>query len=378
MEEIRCAVVGLGQGLEDVYVLLNHPRFRLRAVCEINRAPYEWITGEAALADAGVDISNSAGHLRLIEGIRGSAGADAVDYVEVYDDLLARDDIDAVVLVVPDTLHEPYSVMALEAGKYVMCSKPMAVDINSALRVAEAARAHPGRFMVGFQMSNSTFARTVLSVLESGEVGELRQIRFDYHRSPWRPMHMTKNAPVDGSILKEGTHWLDLIYRLNGERPWTHIAGFAGKDRLHDLEFEDNGIVILDYEGGFRATHTFSYFRPSSRREDFLLVGEKGTMRGDFQRLLVETDKGERTVEAPWPDLPAERHFGYVGMHNAFGSMILDGVEPPSNWRSGLENMLTCHAAQIAVAGNRMVSRADFTEVDWRNKPSLAEPSLET
>jgi UDP-N-acetylglucosamine 3-dehydrogenase len=373
MEDIRCAVVGLGQGLEDVYVLLNHPRLRVTAVCDTDRAPYEWIRGESALADAGVDISTSAGHLRLIDGIRESPGADSIEYVEHYEELLARDDIDAVVLVVPDPLHVPYSIMALEAGKFVMCSKPMAVDIGSALRLAETARAHPGRFMVGFQMSNSTFARTVLSVVESGEVGEPRQIRFDYHRHPWRPMHATKNAEVDGSILKEGTHWLDLIYRLNGQRPWTRIAGFAGRDRLHDIEFEDNGTLIVDYDGGFRATHTFSYFRRSSRREDFLLVGEKGTMRGDFERLLVETDAGERTVEAPWPDLPAERHFGYVGMHDAFAAMIHDGVEPASNWRSGLENMLTCHAAQIAVANNEMVSREDFADVDWRTKLSLAE-----
>jgi predicted dehydrogenase len=373
MDTIRCAVVGLGQGLEDVYVALNHPKFQLVAVCDVKRTPYEWISGESELADAGIDISSSPGHLRLIEGIRESSGADSVDHETSYEDLLDRDDIDAVVLVVPDPLHEPYSIMALEAQKYVLCTKPMAVDMESAFRLAETASAHPGRYMLGFQMSNSAFARTVLSIVESGEIGQLRQIRFDYHRAPWRPMHMTKNAAVDGSILKEGTHWLDLIYRLNGGRSWTRIAGFAGRDRLHDLEFEDNGTLILDYEGGFRATHTFSYFRPSSRREDFLLVGEKGTLRGDFRQLLVETDEGERTVEAPWPDLPAERHFGYVGMHDAFATMILEGVEPPSNWRSGLENMLTCHVAQLAVAENRLLSREDFADIDWTKRPSLSE-----
>ncbi|HET8588713.1 MAG TPA: hypothetical protein VFM01_03710, partial [Nakamurella sp.] len=55
----RCAIVGLGQGLEDLYCTLYHPRFDVRAVCDVDPAPYQWITGKAELSASGKDIATS-------------------------------------------------------------------------------------------------------------------------------------------------------------------------------------------------------------------------------------------------------------------------------------------------------------------------------
>lgn len=228
-QRVRCAVVGLGQGLEDVYVALRHPRFELVAACDRNRAPYDWITGRARLEDAGRDISTSPGHLRLVQESREALAQRSLDYIADYDEVLARGDIDAVILVVPDTLHEDFTVRALHAGKYVLCTKPMAITMDSAFSIADVARQHPGHYMLGFQMSYSAFAQALLGVVADGVIGQPRQIRFDFHREPWRPMHRRKHAAIDGSVFKEGTHWLDLFYRLNGMQPWTATGSRASR-----------------------------------------------------------------------------------------------------------------------------------------------------
>jgi predicted dehydrogenase len=276
-------------------------------------------------------------------------------------------------LILPDPLHEPCTIQALEAGKFVVCTKPMADTIESAFRIADAAEKHAGHYMLGFQISNGAFAQAVLGVLETGVLGTPRQIRFDYHRHPWRAMHRYRNSPVDGAMVKEGTHWLDLIHRLNGQLPWRAIAGFSGNEVLGDLlEFEDSGVVIIDYEGGFRAAHTYSYYRRTAGpEEDFLLVGDKGTLRGSFTELRLDSDTERRTIRIPAKAMPAEHHYGYVAMHDEFAAMVLDGKEPYSNWRNGLENMLTCHGAQLAVAGNRVVQRTELAHLDWRERPGL-------
>lgn len=361
-----CAVVGLGQGLEDLYCLLNHPQFDVRAVCDTDPATYAWITGEAELADSGKDIASSAHHLAWVREIRESPQVAAIDYTADYDALLQRDDIDAVILVVPDVLHVPFAMKALAAGKFVLCTKPMALTLEESLRLAEAARDNPGKYMLGFQMTYSPFARIVLDIIASGEIGEVRQIRFDYHRAPWRPMHSKKYAQVDGAIIKEGVHWLDLMYRLAGERPWRAISGHGAIDTLGDsVEFEDNGVLIVDYPG-FRAAHTFSYFRKAQPVEDFLLLGEKGTIRGTFARLVVETDHSERVIDVPGHTLRYQHHVGYYEMIDEFARVVREGQEPYTNWRTGCENMLTCYAGQLAVMEGRTIRREELRDRDWR------------
>jgi predicted dehydrogenase len=363
---VNCAVVGLVQGLEDVYISLLHPRMRLVAVCDLDESKHRWLTGRDRIEEAKDGLANSPLHARWLKVIPELPGARDVAYVADYDQLLGHQEVAAVILVVPDPLHERFSVAALEAGKYVLCTKPMGVTMEAALNIARTASKYAGHYMLGFQMPYSPFASAVLGVIESGEVGAVRQIRFDYHRQPWRPAHSFKNTPVDGAVIKEGVHWLDMINRLDGQRPFRSVSGFGAIDKNGaTTNFEDNGVVIIDYEG-FRAAHTFSYFRKSQPMEDFLLVGERGTIRGTFERLQVESDAGVRTIEIPGLRYPYQHHVGYAEMHDEFAAMVLDGKEPYSNWETGLENMLLAHAAQVAVAECRTVERDELASLDWR------------
>jgi hypothetical protein len=146
------------------------------------------------------------------------------------------------------------------------------------------------------------------------------------------------------------------------------MAGFGGRDTFPDtFEFEDNGVLLIDFDG-FRAAHTFTYYRRSSQPEDFLLVGEKGIIRGTFGAFDVETEAGVRRVTIPAMKLDKQHHVGYYEMHDAFAAMCLDDVTPYTRWQNALENMLTCYAAQIAVAEGRTVHRDEFAEIDWRVK----------
>ncbi|WP_223623791.1 Gfo/Idh/MocA family protein [Microbacterium sp. EST19A] len=364
---VRVAIVGLVQGLEDVYTVLHHPRYTLVAVCDTNPRPWHWLTGEENIDEVDASAAVFQHHKDWVKASRNAPGFGDVEYLSDFDAVLARDDIDAVVLVLPDVLHAPFAIKALEARKYVLSTKPMARTMDEAFAISEAARQNPNHYMLGFQLSYSGFATAIREIIASGEIGTPRQIRFDYHRGPWRPVHRKKYAEVDGSMIKEGVHWLDMIYRLSGELPWQAIAGFGGRETFpDDFEFEDNGVLIIDFPG-FRAAHTFTYFRRSlTHSDDFLLVGDRGTIRGTFEKFDVETDDGTRTVIPTTSPLADQHHYGYYEMHDAFSAMVLDGVEPYTNWRTGLENMLTCYASQIAVAENRMVTRAEFADVDWR------------
>lgn len=358
----ECAVVGLGHGLEAVLTILHHPRFRLVAVCDRDERKYAWITGRSAVEESGSELS--ATHRGWVQEICAHPSIGSVEYEGDYLKLLERDDIEAVVLAVPDLLHRDFTIAALEAGKRVLCVKPMAATLEAARDIARAAESHPGHYMLGLQLPYSPFARTVLDLVDRGLVGEPRQIRLDHHRQPWRPEHSYKFSRVDGALIKEGVHELDLIYYLGGRRPFRRVAGFGGLDvNRGSTDFEDNGIVILDYEG-FRAALSFSYFRRAARGStplpSFLLVGNRGKIWGSHSTIVVETNEEERRIDIPGRRHGFSVHDGYAEMYDVFANMVLDGEEPYSNSSVGLENMLTAYAAQLALIENRVVLRTEL------------------
>jgi len=338
----------------------------LVAVCDTDRERYEWLTGATPIEDANSDLAQQPGYRALVQSLRDLSEVKSLRYYASYSELLEQGDIDAVVVMVHDTLHEEFSIRGLKAGKFVLCTKPMASSMEAALNIARAAREHPGHYMLALQMGYSPLVQTILGLIDEGALGNVRQLRFHYHRQPWRPVHSFKNAPVDGTFIKEGVHWIDMIYRISGCRPFSQVAAFGGINaNMGRTDFEDNGVTIIDY-GDFRIYHGFSYFRSSRRAEDLLVVGDRGTLRGTFWELYLENDEGERTITIPAFRMPLQWLVGYEDMHDEFARMVLDGHEPYSNWETALENMLTAYAAQIAVAENRVVPRQELAAFDWR------------
>ncbi|MBN1558167.1 MAG: Gfo/Idh/MocA family oxidoreductase, partial [Lentisphaerae bacterium] len=312
-------------------------------------------------------------HVAQVRRVREHPDMGRVEDFRDFEDVLRRDDIEAVFLYVPDALHEDFARRALEAGKYVLCTKPMAHSLASARRMAEAAQAHPGHFMLGFQFCYSAFIRAALDIIARGRIGTVRQLYFEHHRKPFRPPHRRKYAAVDGSVTKEGCHWLDLFYRLGGQSPFQRVCAFGGLDVLADIQdVDDNGVIILQYRNGLKAFYGYSYFRSRRPGWGLTVVGDRGSMQGDFTTLYVENEDGEETIEVYREASPPYRsgHHGYYEMHDAFAAMILEGQEPYSNWRTGLENELTAYAAQRAVMENRTVTREEAEQAAQREEPA--------
>jgi hypothetical protein len=85
------------------------------------------------------------------------------------------------------------------------------------------------------------------------------------------------------------------------------------------------------------------------------MIGEHGTVRGNFHELVIETDEGDETVVIEGMG----GHAGYAEMHDAFAAMVRDGHDPFSNYETALENLLVSMAAQTAVIENRTVRREE-------------------
>ena len=148
-------------------------------------------------------------------------------------DVIARDDIDVVDIVTPGDTHAEIAIAALEAGKHVLCEKPLANTVAEAEamnRAAIAAAERGARSMVGFtyrRVPAATFARDLVA---AGRIGEIRQVRAEYLQD-WL---MDAEAPLTWRLKKEhagsgalgdiGAHAVDLTEFITGQ-PVTSVSG---------------------------------------------------------------------------------------------------------------------------------------------------------
>ena len=152
--------------------------------------------------------------------------------------MIARDDIDVVDIVTPGDTHAEIAIAALEAGKHVLCEKPLANSVAEAEAMTDAAAraAERGvRSMVGFtyrRVPAATFARDLVA---AGRIGEIRQVRASYRQDwlmdaeaplTWR---MQKDRAGSGALGDIGAHAVDLSEYITGLR----LRERLGRDR-HD------------------------------------------------------------------------------------------------------------------------------------------------
>ncbi|MBN2449827.1 MAG: Gfo/Idh/MocA family oxidoreductase [Lentisphaeria bacterium] len=218
-ERIVMGMIGVGgQGGYHVQTLCGFPEVQIAAVCDVD-----------------------AGHrLRAIEKVESSYAdrrkAGAFRGCDAYNDfreLLARPDLDAVLIATPDHWHAAISIAAMEAGKDVYVEKPLSLTVRQGREVCAAARRYRRVVQVGSHERSRANARFACELVRNGRIGELKAIRvnmpLDGGQQPVPPQPVT---PVPQGL--DWDFWL-------GPAPW---APYTPK-RCH-FSFR----YIMDYSGG--------------------------------------------------------------------------------------------------------------------------------
>jgi len=131
-----------------------------------------------------------------------------------YRALLARPDIDAVDVVVPNDLHEQIGVAALEAGKDVLLEKPLAPTLAACDRLIDTARRTGRVLSIGHELRLSEQWGAIKRLIDAGDLGDLRCVMFDLFRFPYRPgsggwRHDRRR--IGSWIMEELVHHFDLV-----------------------------------------------------------------------------------------------------------------------------------------------------------------------
>lgn len=216
-----------------------------------------------------------------------------------FDAFLLDPDLDAVVLVTPTSLHAAQAIAALQAGKHVFIEKPLALDVADCLRVEAAALARPDLVaMVGFVRRFDPSHARAFDSISQGDIGRpflVRSQTCDRHDPDGG---FVKFAPTSGGIFMDcSVHDIDLARWLLGN-PKATRAFASGTIAMHGelaaMGDVDNGLAIVEFEGGARAMFYASRTFAHGHEQHTEIIGTEGKLligHGAPRDHLVRSDR---------------------------------------------------------------------------------------
>ena len=365
MSPIRVAVVGLNFGLEHVAALVANPRFEIAALCDKDAVKLGWMRGEPLRLDHEAAWYR-AQRIKLMDRIRPHTDRLAnTRLVTDFEELLAMDDVEAVILAMPVHLNARFAMRSLQAGKHTFTSKPFAMNAAEGQQLVETVRASDRAFTLGFQFRYSPLFQRVRQMIDAGYLGQVKQLWWNMTRMPLRAAHNRRDLS-GGPYLAECCHWLDLFEFFQPGAHFTRVAAFGGLDvpNTH-VDFADNAVTIIDYDTGIRGSLNFTYFTDQPEYNTFGIQGTDGKIRGDTEQagwfVMWSGKRQDRLEYKADPERGYHGHLGFDVNQDVFADQIASGDH---TWavrdaERGLENTLVCLASERALDTGRVVERSE-------------------
>jgi myo-inositol 2-dehydrogenase / D-chiro-inositol 1-dehydrogenase len=290
------------------------------------------------------------------ESVAAAHGAKAAGSI---DEALADPAVHAVLIASSTDTHIDLIQRSVEAGKAVLCEKPIDLDIARVDACWERIKGLDPRVMIGFNRRFDPSFKAVHDAIRNGEIGDLRQVTIT-SRDPDVPS--VAYMKVAGGLLRDMTiHDFDLARYLLGEEP-VKVACFAQAliaQEVRDLNDHDTAMILLETAAGRQACIT-NYRRASYGYDQRIeAVGETGMVKAENRRPHTMERWGAESTEAKAPVLHffIERYQeAYNAEIEAFVDAVLAGEPMPVSFEDGRRALLLANAAYESLATGRAVT----------------------
>ena len=253
-----------------------------------------------------------------------------------YAELLADPGIDAVYNPLPNGLHCEWTIRALEAGKHVLCEKPLASNEDEARRMTLAAE-RAGRVLAeAFHWRYHPLAERMKEVVDSGALGRVRHVEASVCFPLPFPRDIRYRLDLaGGATMDAGCYAVSIVRHLAGAEPEV-VAATA---RLASPEVDRWMRAELRFGDGRRGRVTCSLFSTSLLRVEARVIGDAGEMRVTnpvaphfFHRLRVRTQQGRSSLRVAGEAT-------YTHQLRAFARAVREGGPLPTDGAHGVANM---------------------------------------
>lgn len=271
-----------------------------------------------------------------------------------YEELLSDPDVDAIYNPLPNHLHVPWSIKALEAGKHVLCEKPIGMDAAEAEQLRDAAQRFPNlKIMEAFMYRLHPQWVKAKELVQSGAIGKVQTIHSFFCYNNTDPANIRNKADIGGGGLMDiGCYCISLSRFIFDAEP-TRVLGAIEIDPGLGTDILTSG--MLEFENG---TATFTC----------------ATQLHPYQRVNIFGNKGRIEIEIPFnapPDKPTRLwHHDQTGTNtitfdvcdqytiqaDAFARTVLENTAVPTSLDDAVANMKVIDAIRKSASGKHWVT----------------------
>jgi predicted dehydrogenase len=327
---LRVAIMGLGSyGTRVAEAMLSCKRAKLTGV-----------------------ISGTPSKIKNWQAKYGIAEKNCYNY-ETFDQIKNNPDIDAVYIITPNALHHQQAIRVAQAGKHVICEKPMALNAMEGLEMVTACKKANVKLLIGYRMH---FEANTLEVVRMRKAGAFGKPLFFQGLSGFRigdpgQWRLTKNLAGGGAMMDIGIYSINGSRYMLGEEP---IWVTAQETKTDPQKFKEGVDETIQFQLGFASGAVASCLSTYSMNnlDKFFLNGEKG-----FAELQPSTGYGPiqgRTHAGPLT-LPHVTH--QTTQMDEMAQIIMDNKTPeiPVDGEEGLKDMKIVDAIYLAVKTGKRI-----------------------
>ncbi|NYE03495.1 putative dehydrogenase [Bacillus niacini] len=333
MKKLKIGVIGAGSLSEAHFeAYKNNPNVELMAVCDL-------VEERAAKKAEKYKIANV--------------------YTD-YSEMVKNPELDAISVVTWNNTHKEISIAALDAGKHVLCEKPLCINYEEALEIKAATERTDKHFMIGYVRRHASSIAILKEFIDKGTLGEIYYAKASNLRRLGNPggWFSDKSRSGGGPLIDIGVHVLDLLWYLMG-RPKVktvsantyHKLGnrtniqalsfYKAADYSPDNNVEDLANALIRFENGASIMVDVSFtLHAKQDQSSAIIFGDKGGAEIDPALVLVHEENNTILNSTPQIDHPGFNfQDGFQNEINHFVTCCLTGEQPIGGIDDGVEMM---------------------------------------
>ena len=323
MDKVRYAVVGAGWISQEAFM------------------PSIAATGNSVMTAIVSGSPENAAKLAEFYGIE-----HVVDYAG-YDDLLARDIVDAVYIALPNSMHADYAIRAANAGKHAMVEKPLAATVEECEAMIAAAEKAGVQLMTAYRLHNEPATVDAIERVRAGEIGDPRLFGSVFSIMSAEGNHRLLKEHWGGPLQDIGVYCLNAVRHLFGCEPVeAHAVRSSPENDPRFTEVEESLAVTLRFPEGRLAQFLLSF--AADPHDSYTVVGTKGSISlhpgYGFHDALAMTRRNGGNIG--WYPYPRTDHFS--GQAAYFSQCILTGTPVEADGHEGLADVRALLAIEKA------------------------------
>ncbi|TFE00719.1 Gfo/Idh/MocA family protein [Jeotgalibacillus salarius] len=266
-----------------------------------------------------------------------------------YEEMLQDETIDAVSVCLPNYLHAKVSIDALNAGKHVLCEKPMATSREEAEEMNLAAKTNNKKLMIAHNQRFVPSHQRAKKLLDSGELGKVYSFKTTFgHPGPERwsvdgrsSWFFDKDKAFIGALGDLGVHKSDLIRYLLGEV--SQVGAFVESSAKEGTDIDDNAVCILRMQSGVIGTLAASWSYVSGGDNSTIIYTEKAVLKIEADPdypLIVQYSNGD-IVKYELAKIQSNDAGGQTNTHviDHFVESIIENKEPLITGEEGMKSL---------------------------------------